>query len=137
MELLVWLIVRVVLGFSLASVVGAAGFFAGVMLWYPDLGPSWRIVFRICGGGIGGGVGAFLGWMRPEDTYSIKLPMLVLALTGGLVGTWGGHLYGAATYEAGLASRAAHVSTVMGGAVASNAILALINIWRVGRHRKI
>lgn len=138
MELVVWFIVRTVLGVSLASVLGVVGFFAGWMLWYPALGPSLGIVFRVCGGTIGGGLGAFLGWLRPEDARAITVATFGLALLGGLAGTWGGHLYGVATYEAGLGSRATHVSTVMGAAVGSNTILVLINIYWVGRrHRKI
>lgn len=137
MELVVWFGLRTVFGFFLASVLGVVGFFAGWILWNPSLGTAFGCIFRVCGAGIGTSIGGFVGWLRPEDPRTIKVATFGLALLGGLAGAWGGHLYGVALYEEGLVSRATHVSIVLGGAVASNAIPVLVNIYRARRHRLV
>ncbi|MDP2951777.1 MAG: hypothetical protein Q8O76_00495 [Chloroflexota bacterium] len=137
MELVIWFALRTVFGFSLASVLGVAGFFAGWVLWYPSLGWSLGIVFRVCGAGIGAGIGAFVGWLRPEDTRAIIATTLGLALLGGLLGAWGGVTYGGMVYKEALHSKAIQVPIILGAALASNAIPAFANIFWAWYHRKL
>jgi len=137
MDLLVWFSIRTVFGFSVAAVLGSVGFFAGSMLSSPSFAASFAAALRICGTGIGAGLGGFVGWLRPEDTRPLKVVSFGLSLLGGLAGAWGGYLYGVAAYEGDLFARATHFSAVAGSAVACNAISLLINIYRISRHRRL
>jgi len=135
MELVVWFALRTVFGFFLASVLGVTGFFAGWALWYPSLGWSLGITFRVCGAGIGAGIGAFAGWLRPEDSRAIIVATLGLALLGGLLGAWGALTYGGMVSEEELHSKATQVSIVLGAALVSNAVPVFANVFWV-RHRR-
>ena len=149
MTQLPYFIIRGISGVFLAAVLSGVGLLAAMALWFPGLilpiGPSsvYRLLFITSGIGIGAGLGGFVGWLRPEESWSIIFTTLAIALAGGIFGAWIGLGYsGYILYDwAGLTNITKvsqyWVSAAFGGVIGSNGLLILACIYWVGRGQKL
>lgn len=134
-ELVFSFAVRSFLGFCASSALGAVGFVASGMLYYPGIGLSFFFVLSVCAVGIGAGIGSFVGWLRRAHGWVIIFVTLGLALIGGMAGAWGGVGYARMACESARYCSAARVATILGAVLVANVFPLLASIYWA-RHRQ-
>ena len=89
---------RAVLGLGLAFVLAILGVaFAFMVVVFFGLS-SWTAWFTlsVVGAGLGAGLGGWLAWLWQKGAGpGFATLLLLLALTAGIIGAWGGYYYGA------------------------------------------
>ena len=120
-ELLVSLGVRIVIGVCVGEALALAAYFATLLFILPGgVELSTSITIITFGIGIGGGVGAFVGWVKLDQDLRDNLVPLALTLMGGMIGAWGGLLYARVVIDAELASQSVRVTAATGAGIAAN-----------------
>lgn len=130
MDLLIYLMLRGVLGAFLASVLGVVGFFLAFGVWFPTLGLPFLFMLLVFGAGLGAGTGGWIAWLRPEEGCRQATLDFATGLVGALVGAAGGLLYGKLAYTEVLYSDSSKVATILGSAFASNLTFTMVTIYR-------
>ena len=82
--------VRVILGLFLSAALGLVGYFAATLAIYSEHlpGPLSRHIALVCGFGVGGGVGAFCGWVLPIRALRASLLLFLFSVMAGVGGTY-------------------------------------------------
>lgn len=133
-ELVISHLLRGFLGVCFSIGLGIAGYFVGWILSPLSLGFFHWIVFRMCGVGIGAGIGGLAGWLSPGQGQVTIFTTLGLALVGGLAGAWGGLAYGMLVWDDVLSQGALRVIIAF-AALLANVLPLLASIYRIRRGR--
>ena len=120
-ELILSLAVRSVFGIG-AGVGGAlVGYFVG---WFfvlpPGASMTAALITLTVTTGMGGGVGAFPGWVDLDAGKIGNLPTLALTLLGGIGGAWAGLLYAQEVFDARITGGEGDITAIAAAGVAAN-----------------
>ena len=120
-ELLLSLSVRTVVGVVLGGTAALAGWFCG---WFFFLGPDTSLAGTLAiltvASGVGGGLGAAVGWLRPDDGVRANLPGPFLALAGGVGGAWGGLAFARAVFGVDVIAGEGNITAIAAAGIAAN-----------------
>lgn len=141
LEFLTAYLLRAFVAFMLAAILGMLGLVVSWMAWPPDSGAGSLLAFRLVGIGVGAGMGGLGGWLKPDWPMPLVLLTLVLAVAGGMVGTFLGMEYGSAAsaqvphpYQAAQSST---LSTVVGAALGAMLLPSLLHTYLAWRRREL
>ena len=127
-ELLLGVGARSVIGIGFGVAGSIAGYFIGWLFLGSSVSLSAAVVILTTGTGIGGGAVGFLGWVKLDDGPLANVPVLGLALAGGLTGAWGGLLFARAAYGMDIKTPDARITAVAAAALTANLMPALYAI---------
>lgn len=143
---------RAFVGLVGGIVAAAVGYFVGWGVWgLLSVGSSSAIPFAVSCAGLGGSVGALLGWAGVDRSGRTLLLFLALALLGGLAGAWVGYAYGKLAYDTSVVTsggawggvlklftyevnRPTAVAIMLGGGVGADLLLLFRDLVRAWRH---
>ena len=141
-ELLISVSVRVVTGTVSGGTFALAGWF---IAWFFFLRPSASltesmIVFMAITS-VAGGLGASLAWLRPDDGLRANLPMILLAVLGGVGGVLAGLAFARTVFDVDVTRGEGDVTAIAAAGIAANLpplIMFLVGglRWPTGRIRQ-
>ena len=116
-ELSVRLVAGLVIGISLAL----AGWFVG--WWFflrAGAGLTEAMLILHASAGIGGGLGAAVAWLRPDDGTRVNVLIVLLGLAGGIGGTGAGLVYTGFAPDLVSTGREGNIGVIMTAGIAAN-----------------
>ena len=134
------IIVRVLFGLFLGLFLSAGGIFFGWFVSPPGATLSTNLLLTFAG--LGAGLGAIIGWYKPDVSRGVTAIHLALGLFGGLAGAWAGWQLGQVIYPEGVYNPAAPVRTppfmvsVLVANILANVVVSGFYVLRAWRYRE-
>ena len=120
-ESLVSLVVRVSVGVVAGGVAAMAGYFIGwFFLLQPWMSATESFVLLTISIGVGGGLGAYAGWVKLDEGVASNLPALGLTLFGAMGGAWAGLYYSQEVFSVAFRSTNALLTAMSAAGIAAN-----------------
>ena len=132
---------RIIAGFSVGVMLGICGGWAGItfnhMIGFPWSLEIHRNIY-IIGIGLGGGLGAYVGWVTISIRWYLIAGTIILALLGGILGAYLGLQYGEAIDPSYLGRRYTidnmmHWGAAVGGITVASALGLFHYFKNIGR----
>ena len=140
MEPALAIVVRLAFGLVFGLFLSLAGFFAGWFIAPP--GQTIPTGLLLSASGVGGGIGGFIGWLKPEGPPGVIATHLGLVMAGGAAGAWGGWDLGHVLYPEGVYNPGSSFNTppfivaMLGASIGGNMLGSVFYIFRMWRFRE-